>query len=100
MRNLATVASITVLVSIGGANLAQSDDSKKDAAPALAAKKDVPDEKAVRALIANFEIDLPAELLQSMREQAWDNFMAGLKRNAAISIDANALGGASTESSM
>ena len=41
-----------------------------------------------------------AELLQSMREQAWDNFIAGLKRNAAISIDANALGGASTESSM
>jgi peptidyl-prolyl cis-trans isomerase D len=39
-----------------------------------------------------------AELLQSTREQAWDNFLAGLKRNATISIDANALGGASTES--
>ncbi len=41
-----------------------------------------------------------ADLLQSMRAQAWDNFVAGLKRNAAISIDTNALGGASTESSM
>ncbi|HEY2107999.1 MAG TPA: peptidylprolyl isomerase, partial [Candidatus Binataceae bacterium] len=41
-----------------------------------------------------------AELLQTMREQAWDNFIAGLKRKAAISVDASALGGASTESSM
>jgi peptidyl-prolyl cis-trans isomerase D len=41
-----------------------------------------------------------ADLLQSMRTQAWDNFVAGLKRNSAISIDTNALGGASTESSM
>lgn len=40
------------------------------------------------------------ELMESMRSQAWDNFMAGLKRNAAISIDASALGAAPTESSM
>jgi len=39
------------------------------------------------------------ELLQTMRGRAWDNFMAGLKRNAKISIDTNAMGG-STESSM
>ncbi len=42
-----------------------------------------------------------ADLLQSLRAQAWDNFMAGLKRNAAISIDTSAIGGAApVESSM
>ena len=42
-----------------------------------------------------------ADLLQSMRSQAWDAFLAGLKRNASISVDANALGGgASAGSSM
>jgi peptidyl-prolyl cis-trans isomerase D len=40
-----------------------------------------------------------SELLESMRSQAWENFLAGLKRNARISIDTNALGG-SNESSM
>ncbi len=33
-----------------------------------------------------------AELLQTMRAQAWDNFMAGLKRRASITIYPDALG--------
>jgi len=40
------------------------------------------------------------QLLESMRARAWDNFLAGLKRNAKISIDASALGTAPVESSM
>lgn len=40
------------------------------------------------------------ELLESMRNQAWENFINGLKRTAQIAIDPNALGNAPTESSM
>jgi peptidyl-prolyl cis-trans isomerase D len=40
------------------------------------------------------------DLLESMRSQAWQNFINGLKRSAQISIDPNALGSASTESSL
>ncbi len=40
------------------------------------------------------------ELLESMRSQAWQNFINGLKRNAQIAIDPNALGSTPTESSM
>jgi peptidyl-prolyl cis-trans isomerase D len=39
-----------------------------------------------------------SELLESMRSQAWENFLAGLKRNAQISIDTNALGGTNVSS--
>ena len=40
------------------------------------------------------------ELLESMRTQAWENFINGLKRTAQISIDPNALGNTPAESSM
>ncbi len=40
------------------------------------------------------------ELLESMRSQAWENFLNGLKRTAQIAIDPNALGSTPTESSM
>jgi peptidyl-prolyl cis-trans isomerase D len=40
-----------------------------------------------------------AEMRQTLQAQAWDNFMAGLKRTASISIDPNALGNV-TPSSM
>ena len=40
------------------------------------------------------------ELLGTMRSQAWENFVNGLKRNAQIAIDPNALGSTPTESSM
>jgi peptidyl-prolyl cis-trans isomerase D len=36
--------------------------------------------------------DFKTQQLESMRTEAWDNFLAGLKRNAAISIDTSALG--------
>lgn len=38
------------------------------------------------------------ELLESMRDQAWENFIDGLKRTAQISIDPNALGNTPAES--
>jgi peptidyl-prolyl cis-trans isomerase D len=38
------------------------------------------------------------ELLESMRDQAWENFINGLKRTAQISIDPNALGNTPAES--
>ncbi len=41
-----------------------------------------------------------AEMVRTMQAQAWDNFMAGLKRSAAISIDTNALGNNVSTSSM
>ncbi len=38
------------------------------------------------------------ELLESMRDQAWENFINGLKRTAQISIDPNALGNTPAQS--
>jgi peptidyl-prolyl cis-trans isomerase D len=46
------------------------------------------------------ESSFKEELLQSMRSQAWENFVAGLKRQARITIDPNALGSGPVESSM
>jgi peptidyl-prolyl cis-trans isomerase D len=45
------------------------------------------------------EASFKTELLQKVRAEAWDNFMAGLKRTASIRIDPNALGNV-TPSSM
>jgi hypothetical protein len=41
-----------------------------------------------------------AQMIKTMQAQAWDSFLAGLKRTAAISIDPNALGGNISTSSM
>ena len=40
------------------------------------------------------------ELLQTMRSQAWESFLDGLKHRAQITVDSSALGGQPAESSM
>jgi peptidyl-prolyl cis-trans isomerase D len=52
---------------------------------------------------ADWKKDAPAfkeQQLEAMRSQAWDNFLAGLKRTATIWVDPNAIGATPTESSM